>query len=109
MFADFLLQTQIQAAGLIEHEMRNNISTGLGTKLVLDEIEKIETYSEISALCWLRWTFVPQAGSEFEGRGWTFTNIYGYRRTDGGEEGWEFVVRDQEINECVKVTGKSFE
>jgi hypothetical protein len=89
--------------------MRNNIKTGLGTKLVLDEIEKIEPYSEGSALCWLRWTFVPQVGSEFEGRGWTFTNIYGYRRTDDGEEGWEFVVRDQEINECVKVTGKSFE
>jgi hypothetical protein len=107
--ADLLLQTQKQAAGLIEHEMRNNITTVLGTKLVLEEIVKIEAYSESSALCWLKWTFVPQAGSEFEGKGWTFTNVYGYRRTACGEEGWEFVVRDQEINECVKVTGKTFE
>ncbi len=103
-------QSQSEAAHLIEIEMRNNISTGLGTKLVLEEVEKIEVYSETSALCWMRWTFHPQAGSEFEGRGWTFTNVYGYRgATDGREQGWEFVVRDREINEMVKVTGRSFE
>lgn len=90
--------------------MRSNISTGLGTKLVLQEIVKIEPYSSTSAMCWLNWTFEPQAGSEFEGRGWRFTNIYGYRAVSGGEEaGWEFVVRDQEVDECVRVTGRSFE
>ena len=95
---------------LIETEMRNNISSGLGTKLVLESIEKIETYSETSALCWLHWSFHPQAGSEFEGKGWEFTNIYGYRASSNGmEEGWELVIRDQEINEVKRVTGRSFE
>lgn len=90
--------------------MRNNITSGLGTKLVLEQIEKIEPYSEKSALCWLHWLFHPQAGSEFEGKGWKFTNIYGYRaESDGKKEGWELVVRDQEVNEIKRVTGKSFE
>lgn len=104
------LQDHEQAGKLIETEMRNNITSGLGTKLLLEKIEKIEVYSETSALCWLHWSFHPQAGSEFEGRGWEFTNIYGYRaESDGKKEGWEFVVRDQEVNEIVRVTGKSFE
>jgi hypothetical protein len=92
--------------------MRNNISTNLGTKLVLQEIEKIDVYASTSAVCWLKWKFEPQSGSEFEGRGWVFTNVYGYRGKvggDGGEQGWEFVVRDREVEECVRVTGKSFE
>ena len=90
--------------------MRNNIASGLGTKLVLDEIERIQPYSNGSALCWLRWTFHPQAGSEFEGKEWTFTNIYGYRAASAGcAGGWELIVRDQEVNEVIRVTGKSFE
>ena len=90
--------------------MRNNISTRLGTKLILENIEKVVAYSDTSALCWLHWSFHPQAGSEFEGRGWTFTNIYGYRAaTEGQREGWEFVVRDHEVNEVKRVTGKTFE
>ncbi len=90
--------------------MRNNISTGLGTKLILQEIEKTETYSASSALLWIRWTFQPQAGSRYERQDWTFTNIYGYRAASAGEAaGWEFVVRDQEVNEVVRVTGGSFE
>ena len=90
--------------------MRNNISTGLGTKLVLERIEKIEAYSDTSALCWLHWSFHPQQGSEFEGRDWYFTNIYGYRAaTESKTEGWELVVRDQEVNEIMRVTGNTFE
>ena len=90
--------------------MRNNIQTGLGTKLVLDKVERIQSYSEASAMCWLTWSFHPQAGSEFEGRGWTFTNIYGYRAGSAGvSAGWEFVVRDQEVDAIYKVTGKTFE
>ena len=90
--------------------MRNNIASGLGTKLVLESIEKIDVYSASSAVCWLHWSFHPQVGSEFEGKGWRFTNVYGYRAEAGGvKEGWEFVVRDQEVDEIVRVTGKSFE
>lgn len=103
-------QTQAEAAKLIETEMRNNIFTGLGTKLILETIEKIVPYSETSALCWLRWSFHPQEGSEFEGRGWTFTNIYAFRAASADlRAGWEFVVRDQEVNEIRRVTGRTFE
>jgi hypothetical protein len=90
--------------------MRNNIASGLGTKLVLERIEKIETYSETLALCWLHWSFHPQAGSEFEGKHWEFTNIYGYRASSNGlKDGWELVIRDQEVDEVKRVTGRSFE
>ena len=95
---------------MIETEMRNNIKSGLGTKLVLEDFEKIQPYSAGSAMCWLRWTFHPQAGSDYEGEGWTFTNVYGYRTASAGcAAGWELVVRDQEVNEVMRVTGKSFE
>ena len=89
--------------------MRNNIVSGLGTKLVLETIDAIQVYSDTSAFCWLTWTFHPQAGGEFEGRGWTFTNVYGYRAesVEGGA-GWEFVVRDQEVDAIRRVTGKTF-
>ncbi|KAK5173859.1 uncharacterized protein LTR77_002540 [Saxophila tyrrhenica] len=107
--------TQRDAAQLIEKEMRNNISTGLGTKLLLRSIDKIEPYSETSAICWLKWTFEPMEGSEFEGKGWTFVNVYGFRKEkeDEGEgkggRGWEWVVRDQEVDEVRRVTGGTFE
>lgn len=89
--------------------MRNNIVSGLGTKLLLEEIVKVDHYSPTSALCWLRWKFVPAQGSEFEGRGWGMVNVYGFRVTEGEEEGWEFVLRDQEVQGIRGVTGKTFE
>jgi hypothetical protein len=92
--------------------MRKNITYGIGTRLELRSISKIEVYSETLALCWLDWTFVPKAGSEFDGRNWQFTNIYGFRRVaglpDGMTGGFEFVVRDEEVNAMVRATGKSF-
>ena len=105
-----MMQTPDEAGRLIEDEMRKNISSGLGTKLTLDGIDKIEPYSGASALCWLTWTFHPHSGSEFHGKTWTFTNVYGYRAADERyPEGWEFVVRDQEVNEMMKAIGLTFE
>ena len=90
--------------------MRSNIRSGLGTRLILERVEKIEIYSDTSAMCWLTWSFHPQAGSEYEGRSWTFTNIYGYRASSAGHsEGWELVVRDQEVEEFKRATGQTFE
>lgn len=100
---------QTQAGQLIEKEMRNNIDSGLGTCLILDSIDSITTYSQSSAVCWLRWTFHPQASSEYAGRTWSFVNIYGYRAASkGSEAGWEYVVRDNEVSEMRKVVGKAF-
>lgn len=91
--------------------MRKNIDYGIGTHLELLAISKMEVYSQTSALCWLDWAFHPRSGSEYEGRGWQFTNIYGYRAatTEGVEAGWEFVVRDEEVNAMVRATGKRFD
>jgi hypothetical protein len=96
--------------------MLSNATSKLGTCLILDEVKKIEVYSPTSALCWLSWTFQPAKESEFVGRTWSFTNIYGYRAAspikpgDAAVEpaGWEFVVRDEEVNAIVKATGRSF-
>ena len=105
-----ILPTQAEAAGLIESDMLKNVQLGLGTKLVLNKIEKIEPCSESAALCWLNFSFAPMEGSEFEGRGWTFTNVYLYRAASLGlGPGWEFVVRDQEVVEMRKVVGTTFE
>ncbi|TKA30994.1 hypothetical protein B0A50_01962 [Salinomyces thailandicus] len=102
-------ETQAEAASLIEQEMRKNVDLGLGTYLKLLQVRKIETYGETSALCWLDWEFVPQKGSEYEGRGWKFTDVYGYRAaSEGLDGGWEFVLRDEQITAMVKATGQSF-
>lgn len=48
--------------------------------------------------------------SEFEGKTWSFTNVYSYRaESQGLAEGWESVLRDHEVNEFVRATGRSFE
>ncbi|KAK4548670.1 hypothetical protein LTR36_009581 [Oleoguttula mirabilis] len=108
--ADTGLQSRQEAADLIEKEMRKAISYGIGVHLDLLEICKVEVYSQTSALCWLHWAFRPKPGSEYEGKDCTFTNIYGYRAaTAGVEAGWEFVVRDEEVNAMFKSIGKSFD
>ncbi|KAK0361640.1 hypothetical protein LTR91_018987 [Friedmanniomyces endolithicus] len=102
-------ESQEQSAHLIEQEMRSNIASGMGTHLELLSIEKVEVYSSTSALCWLYWVFHPKPGSEFAGKDWKFTNIYGYRAaSEDVAAGWEFVVRDQEINAFKEATGGSF-
>lgn len=102
-------QTQREAAQLIETEMRNNIATSTGTNLELLAIGRIEIYSQTFALCWIKWCFHPAAGSPFAGNDWTFTNVYGYRAAaDGKENGWELVIRDEEVNAMVRATGSSF-
>jgi hypothetical protein len=88
--------------------MRKNIDSGLGTCLILQNIETA-VYSASAATCHLKWTFRPKVGSAFEGKSWTFVNIYGYRAaTADAPAGWEYVVRDNEVNEMRKVTGKAF-
>lgn len=90
--------------------MRKNISSGLGCHMKLEDV-KSTVYSDLSVLCWITFTFYPRPGHELEGRTWTFTNVYGYRaaRPDLKQEaGWEFVIRDHEVNEMIKVAGWAF-
>ncbi|KAI7368636.1 hypothetical protein KC354_g2536 [Hortaea werneckii] len=103
-------ETQEEAAKLIEMEMRKNVNLKLGTHLKLLHIKKIESYSSTSALCWLEWQFVPLEGSGYNGRGWKFTNVYGYRAAgEGIAAGWEFVLRDEEVESMFAATGMRFD
>ncbi|EMD00643.1 hypothetical protein BAUCODRAFT_20705 [Baudoinia panamericana UAMH 10762] len=102
-------KSQDEAARLIEREMRKNIDSGVGTHLELLAIEKIDIYSSSLALAWLQWAFHPKAGSKWAGRDWTFTNIYAYRTASAEvAAGWEFVVRDHEVNSMIAATGMDF-
>lgn len=88
--------------------MRKAHSDGLGVHLLIQDISTV-AYSDTAVTCHLTWIFQPQAGSEFAERPWTFTNIYGYRAaTAHGPAGWEYVLRDREVIEMVKTTGKAF-
>ncbi|RMY04661.1 hypothetical protein D0868_06830 [Hortaea werneckii] len=102
--------TQEEAAKLIATEMRTNVTLNLGTHLTLLHVKKIESYSLNSALCWKEWQFVPQKGSEYEGKGWKLTNIYGYRvASEGLAAGWEFVLRDEEVESMFVATEMRFD
>lgn len=90
--------------------MRKNIASRLGCHMKFEGV-KVTVYSETSALCFITFTFHPQPGHELEGRTWTFTNVYGYRAAQPQVDqraGWEFVLRDEEVNEMVKVAGWAF-
>lgn len=104
-------QTQAEAAQLIAAEIRLAITSGFGVHLALhaDAID-VTPYSATSALCRLTFTFKPPIDSEYAGKDWTFTNLYGYRAASAGEDaGWEYIVRDQEATEMLRVTGKTLE
>ncbi|MFP5456491.1 hypothetical protein [Rhizorhabdus sp.] len=70
--------------------------SGVGTDIRLIDY-KIVPVSEDAALCHLTWEVYPVNGTP----GWSWTNVYGYRRK-GEEEGFEFNVSDNEIGELLK-------
>ena len=65
---------------------------GLGRDLRMPSY-KVEGVSPHSALCHVTWEIHPPEGVE----GFTWTNIYGYRLRENGEEGFEFNISDNEI------------
>lgn len=69
---------------------------GVGTDIRL-LAARCEQVSHGAALCHLDWGVFPNDGVA----GWSWTNVYGYRRRDK-EEGFEFNVSDQEIGELLK-------
>ena len=103
------MQSQEEAVHLFAKEQQKAIIDGLGTHLVLDDFS-ISIYSSSSCLCNLTWTFHPPKDSKVTSQGWTFTNIYGYRSATGEvAAGFEFVLRDNEVSEMRKATGKAFD
>lgn len=65
---------------------------GLGYDIRLEK-SRVEEISQSSALCWVTWKILPKNTVE----GWQWENVYGYRKTQDGKEGWELVVSDNEI------------
>ncbi|WP_232476024.1 hypothetical protein [Flavisphingomonas formosensis] len=77
--------------------------TGVGSDIRLKDF-KVVPVSADSALCHLTWEVFPENGTP----GWTWLNIYGYRRR-GDEEGFEFNISDNEIGELLKRFPNFFE
>ena len=65
----------------------------------------MESVSAGSALCWATWKIYPKNGVE----GWSWKNVYGYRKTQDGKEGWEFSMCDNEVEGIVKRAPRFFE
>jgi hypothetical protein len=59
---------------------------------------RVDCITVSSALCWIEWEIFPADGR----RGWSWTNVYLYRKKPDGTEGWEGVLCDQEIEGLVK-------
>jgi hypothetical protein len=70
--------------------------SGIGSDIRLKDY-RVVPVSDGSALCHLTWEVFPQNGMD----GWTWLNIYGYRNRNG-EEGFEFNISDNEIEELLK-------
>jgi len=85
-------------AHTIRDYLQGFVDSGLGIDISMAN-RRIEVVSPGSALCWITWSIKPKDGTQ----GWTWENVYGYRRTVAWEgqiepqEYWEFVVSDQEI------------
>jgi hypothetical protein len=79
-----------------EGQVRRFERAGIGSDIRLVDY-KVVPVSEGSALCHLTWAVFPKNGME----SWTWLNIYGYRRRDE-EEGFEFNISDNEIEELLK-------
>lgn len=96
-------------AKLIEDEIQKTIDNNVGINMFLKDV-RVESYNEKVALCWLTFDVHALAGSKHENKTWRFTNVYGYRMADAAAAaGWEFVLRDQEVDEMRKATGERFD
>ena len=71
---------------------------------------RVEVVSDLGAqgggfaFCWITWRMEPGVGSPWEGRGWSWENVYGFRVMPAGAggaasaaEGFESVVSDNEV------------
>ena len=93
----------------MQNHFLKNLNAGRGTRVVIDNIRRIEPCSDSSAFCWLDMSYHPMAGSGLEAKPWSWTNVYLYRRKSEGEAaGWECVVTDQEATVRGKATGEAY-
>lgn len=69
---------------------------GVGTDIRMTDL-RCDPVSADAALCHVTWELFPADGTP----GWSWTNIYGYRRR-GDDEGFEFNISDQEIGKLLE-------
>lgn len=85
-------EAQEDAISGIKIHLERLEKTGWGFDIRLDD-SRVEVVSEGSALCWATWRIDPKNGVE----GWSWRNVYGYRKGQDSKQGWEFVISDEEV------------
>ena len=81
--------------------------SGLGTDFRYER-SRVEAVGATSAIAWITWRIVPphvRRGSGGDGnlKGWTFTDVYGFRvSADGGNGGWEWSNADDEYEKLAE-------
>lgn len=96
-------ETQADSVAGIKAHLEAFERSGLGYDIRLRR-SSVESLSSHSAICWLTWGITPKNGAV----GWSWQNVYGYRLGQGGEEGWEFVVTDNELAGVMQRAPKEF-
>ncbi len=94
----------------IERSLVQYNQSGLGTDFRYER-SKVEAVGATSAVVWITWRIVPtargQEGVAAEhgggGKGWTFTDVYGFRvPADGGDGVWEWSNADDEYEKLAE-------
>lgn len=92
----------------IERNLAQYNQSGLGTDFRYER-SKVEVVGATSAVVWITWRIVPAArverlvGSGGGGKGWTFTDVYGFRVPTEGEDGaWEWSNADDEYEKLAE-------
>ena len=81
--------------------------SGLGTDFRYER-SRVEAVGATSAIAWITWRIAPprvRRGSGGDGnlKGWTFTDVYGFRvSADGGNGGWEWSNADDEYEKLAE-------
>lgn len=95
------------ARAAFERNLVQYNQSGLGTDFRYER-SKVEAVGATSAVVWITWRIVPAAHRPVSGRegnlkGWTFTDVYGFRvSADGGNGGWEWSNADDEYEKLAK-------
>ncbi|KAK4247512.1 hypothetical protein C7999DRAFT_32057 [Corynascus novoguineensis] len=83
-------------------------SPGLGTDIRY-ETSRIEAVGSTSAVVWITWKIVPAqsacvgGGKTDKEKGWTFTDVYGFRMSAEGQNGgWEWSNADDEYEKLME-------
>lgn len=91
------------AKNAIQQHLERFENSGLGVDITMESL-RVEVVSKWSALCWITWRIHPKESSTVK-EGWTWQNVYGYRKPkwEGQEKGfWEFSVSDNETESIVR-------